>query len=333
MDGYDAVKIIETIKEIHGRISGHILFTPLLYSRWLSTVTGCNIYFKMESEQVTGSFKLRGAANKTLILHKQQQEHNGKEKIITASSGNHGLAVAHMTSKFDIPLVVYLYETVPAIKQASLKQFKNVEVVKKGEECCQAELFAKQHANEANLIYVSPYNDLDVMFGQGTIGLELLNQLNDVDAVFVPVGGGGLIGGISAYIKSMKPSVKIVGCQPKLDCCMYESIKAGRIVDDNLMQETFADGVAGRIETNSVTFDFCRRFVDEWVLLSEEEIERAVFDMIDKEKKMVEGAAGLAIAGVQRLKDQFKNKNVVVLICGGAIGVNKLNYVLTKYSG
>lgn len=310
-------------------ISDVVLKTPLLRSNWLSRATGCNVYCKMESEQITRSFKLRGATNKVklLVSEKGSSGHN----VVTASSGNHGMACAYLSSLFDINLTVFTYMNVAKNKEVEITQYPKVNLVKFGSECQEAEEKAKQHAAAKGLLYVSPYNDHDVICGQGTIGLEILDQLPDVDAVFVPVGGGGLIGGIAAFLKSVKPSIKVVGVQPVNDSSMYDSVKHGSILTDNEILDTFSSGTAGRVEVGSETFDLCKDYVDDWVLLEEEEIEKAVYDMLDKGKKLIEGAAGLGVAAIQKVQDEYKNKNVVLVICGGNIGAGDIKYVTNKF--
>ena len=163
------------------------------------------------------------------------------------------------------------------------------------------------------------------------IGLELLSQLPTLDAVFVSVGGGGLISGIALYLKMKNPKIEIIGCQASNDCCMYASISAGNIVHDNSFLNTFADGTAGKIEAGSITFEICQKYVDKWVLITEEEIERAVYDILEKERKTVEGAAGLTIAALRKTKNSYEKKNVALIVCGGNIGIDSLNYLLKKY--
>lgn len=311
-------------------VSNVVLKTPLLKSNWLSKKTSCNVYCKMESEQITRSFKLRGAANK-LKLIADKSTSSTSQKLVTASSGNHGLACAYMSSMLKLDMTVFTYTNVAKAKEEEIAQFPNVELIKFGSECQEAETEARRQADAQGLIYVSPYNDNDVVCGQGTIGLELLEQLPELDAVFIPVGGGGLIAGIAAFIKAVKPTVKIVGCQPANDSSMYECVKHGSILTDNPILDTFSSGTAGRVELGSVTFDICKQYVDEWVLLEEEEIELAVFEMLDKEKKVVEGAAGLAVAAIQKVQADYQNKNVALIICGGNIGVSDIKRLTNKF--
>lgn len=312
------------------KISGVVSKTPLVRSNWLSKKTGCNVYLKMESEQVTRSFKLRGATNKLKTI--MDQNPLDKPRIIAASSGNHGLACAYLSTMLKFDLTVYTAANSAANKDLEIKQYPHVDLVKFGSEVQEAEVEARRVANEEGSIFVSPYNDNDIVFGQGTIGMELLEQLPELDAIFVSVGGGSMIGGISAYIKACKPSIEIIGCQPVNDSSMYDYVKKGYIMSDNPILDTFSSGTAGRVENGSVTFDLCRKYVDKWVLLEEEEIEQAVFDMLNKEKKVVEGAAGLTVAAIQKVHKDYHKKNVALIICGGNIGVSDIKRLTNKYS-
>jgi len=335
MDSFDKNTTLTNIDKTYERIKDHILTTPLLKSKWLSGKTGKNVFMKMESEQISGSFKLRGATNKIFKLLESNKARYKTESIVTASSGNHGLACCYVTDKLGINLSVYVYNKIPSVKEDKLKSYSNVKVVKFGEGCCDAEIYARQQADENNLTFASPYNDIDIIYGQSTMAVEILKQLENVDTILVPVGGGGLISGVALYCKMMKPTIKIIGCQPVNDAYMYECIKAGKIVDDNIELDTIANGTAGKVEPGSITFDICQQFVDEWILLTEDEIERAVYDMFDKERKLVEGAAGLGVAGVQKycsnMKDNDKVENIVIIICGCSIGTETMMKLFKKY--
>ena len=308
-------------------INGIVLKTPLLKSVWLSKLTDCNVYLKMESEQLTRSFKLRGAANKM-----SKEKKKGSKKVITASSGNHGIACLHVATQLGIDVSVYSPLSISKAKADRIMECPNAELIKYGNDCAETEMYARKTATDKNVPYISPYNDIDIISGQSTIGFEIVQELPDVDAVFISVGGGGLASGIIGYLKSTKPSIVTVGCQPEKNCAMYECIKAGHILEDNsFLKDTIADGVAGGIEIGAITFDYCKKFIDKWVLTTEEEIEEAVYNMLDKEKKLVEGAAGLPIASLIKMKKEFKGKNVVLIICGGNIDTSKVTYLCNKF--
>ncbi|XP_065063023.1 L-threonine ammonia-lyase-like [Rhopilema esculentum] len=313
-------------KQAYERIKAYVRKTPLDYSPWLSD--SCSVYIKREDEQITNSFKLRGAVNK---VQKLCQATDTKLKIVTASSGNHGLACARSVTGTDVDCTIVVLENISSSKVKGIKR-TNATLKFHGTDCVETELFAKNYAEEIGALYVSPYNDPDVVAGQGTIGIEILEDLPSVDAVFISVGGGGLISGISAFMKNRKPDIKIIGCQPENSKVMYESIKHGSILDIESL-DTLSDGTAGGVEQGSITFDICKDLVDEWVLVSEDEISYAVYKMLQEHCKVVEGAAGVAIASFLKTKNQYAGKNVVIVSCGGNISVEKLKYIINKHEG
>ncbi|MFQ5983613.1 MAG: pyridoxal-phosphate dependent enzyme, partial [Woeseiaceae bacterium] len=177
------------------------------------------------------------------------------------------------------------------------------------------------------MCYLSPYNDEDVVAGQGSCGVEIAKQLPHVDAIFIAVGGGGLISGVGGFLKSVNPSMSVVACQPAASAVMTESVKAGEILELP-SQPTLSDGTAGGIEADSITFDLCRRVADDYVVVSEDEIAEAMRQFIDAHHMLAEGAAGVALAGLARRADDYKDKNVVVIICGGNISLETLKQVI-----
>lgn len=227
--------------EAEQRIRPFIHLTPLLPSRFLSDLVGGEVFLKMESEQLSGSFKLRGATNKVLLTQGKQQQ---QQQLVTASTGNHAIATATALARLGLRGTIVLPETVVPEKKETLRLFRNVDLVFHGTDCIEAEVRARQLAQETGGIYVSPYNDVDIMTGQGTIAVEILSQAPAVDAVFVTVGGGGLAGGVAAYIKSRRPGCQVIGCQPVNSAVMHESVKAGKILDLGSL-DTLSDGSAG----------------------------------------------------------------------------------------
>ena len=215
-------------------------------------------------------------------------------------------------------------------KEEMLSMYPNIQLEKYGDNCCASEIYARSEADKNNLIYISPYNDIDIIHGQATIAVEMLKQNNDLNVVFVPVGGGGLISGIAMYIKYINPKIKIVACQPVNNCCMYECIKSDYIVENNTFKETISDGTAGGVEPGTVTFDIIKSYVDEWCLLEEDEIEMAVYDMMVKHNKIIEGAGGLVIAGARKIKEKLRGKNVALVISGANFGINNITYLFKK---
>jgi threonine dehydratase len=306
------------------RIRPHIRKTPLDHSPYLSRTGNCQVYLKLESVQHTGSFKFRGALNKFLSLSPREQ----KEPVITASSGNHGTAFAYLMNKFHGKGVVYLPENASPAKVAMIRQYGvNLEFF--GNDCVMSENLAKKTAREKNQIFISPYNDLQIIGGQGTIGIELLSQFPEMDTVLVPVGGGGLISGIAGYLKAVDKKIEIIGCQPQNSPVMFESIKAGRILDME-SKPTVADGTAGGIEPGSVTFDICRHHLDHFILVSEEEIKAAILLIINQHHMLIEGAAAVSVAAFLKEKERFKNRNVALIISGKKINPETLRDILNQ---
>jgi threonine dehydratase len=295
------------------RIRPYIRNTLLDYSFHLSRLADCHAFLKLENLQHTGSFKARGAINKILTLNPLQREAG----VVAASTGNHGLAVAHGASKLGIRGVVFLPENASPQKVQILSNYK-VEIKYYGNDCADTEKFARSEAQRHGRTYISPYNDPKVIGGQGTIALELLKQLEAVDCIFVSVGGGGLIAGIGGYIKQTKKNVEIIGCLAQNSPTMYESIRAGRIVDW-AMSPTLSDGTAGGIETDSITFEPCLRYVDDWILVDEDQIREGIKLIFEQHRYVIEGAAGVVVASFLKMRKKLKGKNVILLICGANI--------------
>lgn len=311
---------IEIAKE---RIGTNILTTPLIKSLALSKLSEADIYLKLESEQHTGSFKARGSLNKVLKV-KQNASH---QTLITASTGNHGLGFARAIGITGLQGTVYLPHTASKAKVKKLSYYP-VQLEFYGDDSLTTELHAREIASSSNSIWVSPYNDLDIIAGQGTIAMELKNQLDNIDDVLVTVGGGGLISGIGSYLKVHSPSTKITSCQPSNSAEMTLSLKAGKIVADPNAQETLSDGSAGGIEPGAVTFDLCRQIIDHTITVSEEQIRAAIQLMIHEHGKIIEGAAAVTIASLLKEKQRFKGKKIVLIICGGNIDIDKLKKLL-----
>ncbi|MBT6208534.1 MAG: pyridoxal-phosphate dependent enzyme, partial [Woeseia sp.] len=224
------------------RINPHIRETPLDESPYFSELTGANVYMKLENLQHTGSFKLRGAFNKVLSLTPEQR----LPGCVTASSGNHGAAIAFAMKKLGVTGVIFVPEQTSSVKVDAIKRAGG-DVRFFGTDGLDTETHAREYAEENDMVFLSPYNDADVIAGQGTVSVELVKQLSQIDAVFVAVGGGGLISGVGSFIKSVNPAVEVVSCQPAASAVMTESVKAGKILDLP-SDPTLSDGTAGGIE-------------------------------------------------------------------------------------
>ena len=264
-------------RQARARIAGLVRETPLDYSWRFSAAKGADVYLKLENLQYTGSFKLRGAANRLLTLTSAQRQAG----CVTASSGNHGAAVAYAMRKLGIEGVIFVPEQTSSAKVEAIRSYGG-DVRFFGTDGLDTEEHARHYAAEQGMFYVSPYNDPEVVAGQGTCGVEIAASLPQVDAVYIAVGGGGLIGGVASVLKAANPSVRIVGCQPEASAVMAHSVAAGRILDES-SAPTLSDGTAGGIEPGAITFGLCGRLVDEFVLVSEAEIAAAMRQFIDYE--------------------------------------------------
>jgi threonine dehydratase len=304
------------------RIRQHIRETPLEHSPSLGLIGHCNAYLKLENIQLTGSFKLRGAMNKILCLSDEQKERG----VITASSGNHGAALAWLTKRFGVKATFFLPETAAPAKVEHLR-LCGQDIRIHGDDCVKAEIQARKTAKEEKRTFISPYNDAQIIGGQGTVGLELMRQIPHIDSILVPVGGGGLISGIAGCLKSADRNIEIIGCQPEKSAVMHHSIRAGRIVDIP-SEPTISDGTAGGIEPEAMTFPICRELVDDFIIVSEEEIVSALKFVLGKHYLLIEGAAALPVAAFRKDPERFRRKNVILILSGCKISLETLKRVL-----
>ncbi|MEO0895450.1 MAG: threonine/serine dehydratase [Bacteroidota bacterium] len=318
------MEILTEVLSAEKRIRPYILHTPLEFSPSLSEWLQAEVWLKMEHIQTTGSFKLRGAANRLLSLKASQVE----KGIITASTGNHGAAVAYMAHRLGIDCTIYLPENVSPTKVAFMKSY-GASMEYYGMDSVESEIKAREVAKSQKKLFVSPYNDPMVVAGQGTLGFEVLRDLEDVEGIFVPVGGGGLISGVAGYLKHIRDEIKVVGCQPANSAVMYKSLKAGKVLDLP-SEETWSDGTAGGLETDSMTFEMCQQYVDEWNVVSEEEIERALLYMLEHHYLLVEGAAALALSSLLQNRQKWVGKKVVLVLCGRKMSMKGLRKLLGK---
>lgn len=303
------------------RIAPQVRLTPCQRSSWLGDAVGGEVFLKLENLQETGSFKLRGVVNKILSLAAA----DAGRPLVAASTGNHGAAFAHAVAVFGRDGRLFMPRTAQPSKVERVRSAgMAVELV--GEDCVEAERSGAEHARASGAVWISPYNDLEVIQGQGTTAVELIEQLGGFDDVLVPVGGGGLIAGIAACLASIAPSARVAGCQPRNSCVMAQSIEAGRIVDVPSLP-TLSDATAGGIEPSSVTFEICRRLVDEMVLLDEEEIAAAVRALHDNEGLVAEGAGALPVAALLKNRARYAGRRTVLVISGGTIDRETLSRI------
>ena len=296
------------------RIAGLARRTPLVRSAGLSERTGAAVYLKLESLQETGSFKIRGAANKLLSLTAEERARG----VVAVSSGNHGRAVAHVAGQLGVRAVICVSERVPAGKVEAIRRL-GAEVVVHGASYDEAEAHSLRLQAERGLTRVDPFDDPAVIAGQGTVGLELLEDLPQVEAVVVPLSGGGLIAGIAIALKAANPAVRVIGASMDRAPVMVHSLRAGRPLE--LPEEdTLADALAGGIGLdNRYTFRLVQRYVDEALLVSEDEIAGAMVFALEQERLVVEGGGAVALAAVLHGKVTEPGRTVAVVISGGNV--------------
>lgn len=309
-------ELYDDILDAHRSIRPQVAITALERSPILSRQFGCDVLLKHEQMQPTGSFKIRGATNKVRLLPPSARAAG----VFAASTGNHGIAVARAGALAGVPVTVFAPRSAAPAKLDSIRAF-DAEVVLIDGPPFESEREARRRAEAQGVVYISPYNDRQIVAGQGTLGLELLTQQPDLSAVFVTVGAGGLIGGVGSAIKAMNPGVRVVGVWPEASPCMLRALEAGRIIPVE-EHPTLSDATAGAIEPGSMTFPICQRVIDEYVVVSEAEIAAAMRQLAESEHLIVEGAAGAALAGLARVASRYEGRKAAVVLCGRNIGLD-----------
>ena len=321
------------IAAARARIQGDIPPTPVIYSETLSRESGCELYLKLENLQVTGCYKERGALNALLQLTPEERERG----VIAASAGNHAQAVSYHAGRLGIRSRIFMPLYTPLVKVTATERW-GAEVILHGDTFDDSLAEARRRAEESGSVFLHAFNDARVIAGQGTIGLELLEQVPDLDAVMVPVGGGGLIGGIGCALKSANPNIRVIGVEPETSPAMLRALKAGSIVRIE-RKPTIADGVLVR-RVGDLTFALARKWVDEIVTVDEEAIARAILHLLERHKMLAEGAGALGLAalldhqaeGTGDLSEPFglKGKKTVIVISGGNIDVMLLSNIIER---
>ncbi len=311
------------IGEAAERIEPHVHRTALLNSAPMSERHDAEIAIKCEHLQVTGSFKVRGSAN---VVHGLSED-DAALGVVTASSGNHGIGVATAAASRGISATIYLPEQASPSKVAQIRRLGATIETVPGSDSAIAETAARNHAEATGLIYISPYNDPSVVAGQGTIAKEILEDGARPDAVVVSVGGGGLIGGIGTWLKAHSPTTRVIGASALNDRAMAASVAAGEITNP-AASPTFSDGTAGGLEDHTITFEICRRVVDEWIDVTETDIAAAVATMIDDHHQLIEGSAGLALAAATHYAEAHRGERIVVVSCGANVSSRSLGAML-----
>jgi threonine dehydratase len=325
--GIQMTLLFDAIARAHVALRPQVPVSPLQPSVPLSAELGCSVLLKNEHLQPGGSFKIRGATNKIRLLDATAR----RVGVTTASTGNHGQAVARAALLLGVPVTVYVAASASRPKLDAIKALGAQLALVDGPPI-EAELLARRQAAEQGKVYISPYNDLDVVAGQGTLGLELVEQAPDLDAVFISVGGGGLISGVGTALKKLSPRIRIVGVWPENSPCMLRAMEAGRIVDVQ-EKETLSDGTAGAIEPGAVTLPVCREVIDETVTVTETEIARAMRSVAAAEHWIVEGSAGVALAGLVKRAESFQGRKVAAVLCGRNIALETFLRAMALASG
>ena len=300
------------------RIDKYVRKTPLEYSHFLSDLSGGEVWLKLENQQHTGSFKIRGATNKLLQLSEEEK----RRGIVTASSGNHAQGVGYAGKILGLDSTIVVPTYTPRVKRDAIELF-GVELIIHGDEYMEAERFSRDLEARLGKTHISAYNDLDIIMGQGTVGLEIAEEMPNIDKVLVPVGGGGLISGVSCALKTMDTSIEVLGAQSVASPVMHESLKQGRIVDMDL-EDSYAEGLHGGIEGNSVTFELCRKYVDEVILVKEDTILRAIGKVLVEQHQVIEGAAAVGVAAILENPERYNDEKVCIVISGGNIELDLL---------
>lgn len=295
------------------RIRSHIRDTPMEKSFFLGEACGGNVFLKLENLQFTNSFKVRGALNKILSLSQDEKDRG----LVAASAGNHAQGIGYAARMLDISALIVVPTYTPQVKIDAIKRY-GVDLIIYGDKYLETEAKAREIEEKDGKTFISAYNDYEIIAGQGTIGLEMLEQTPDLDAVIVPVGGGGLISGISCAVKSQSSDIQVIGVQSYASPVMYESLKEGKIIEIPL-EETIAEGLYGGIEEGSVTFDLCKKYVDEILLVEEKDILESIGLMALKQRQIVEGSAAVGVAAILDDPDRYANKKIGVVISGGNI--------------
>jgi threonine dehydratase len=314
---------IKMIKDAHERIRHYIRKTPIIHSEVFSELCSGDVYLKLENLQVTNSFKIRGALNRMSLLSAEEKVRG----VITASSGNHAQGVALAAKYLNISAKIVIPKNISKIKLEKISQY-DVTILQEGN-FIEIETKAKDLSIRERIPYISPYNDLEVIAGQGTVGLEIIEDIDNVDSIIVPIGGGGLISGIAVAVKTLDPNIEIIGVQTKGASTMYESWKAGKVVQFKEFP-TIAEGLSGGLEPGAITLDLIKRYVNKIVLVQEKSVEKAISILWKKEGQIVEGASATVIAYLLEEEEEFARKNIVAVISGGNIEKSLLNRVLRE---
>jgi threonine dehydratase len=313
------------------RIAGHVRRTPLVRSRWLSAVTGGRVYLKLESLQETNSFKLRGAMNAALALIERTPDRSAWPRLVTASAGNAGRAFSYAAERLGLHVVVFTPRDAPRTKLDAIRSH-GAELRSVAASYEEAEALAKQAAESGEMKYLSPYSHPDVIAGAGTIGVEILEDIPDVDTVLVPVGGGGLIAGISSAVKAIAPGTEVIGVEAAASPAFSTSLRAGKIVEVPV-GPTIADGLAGNMDPENLAFPIVQQFVDRVVLCEDDALVGGIVGLAAEEHLIAEGAGIAGVAALLAGHLDVTGRSVAVVVSGSNIDIGKLARLLGGGAG
>ena len=317
----EPLQIAAAVRAAAARLHGRVLETPLVPAPWLAAQVGTEVLLKLENVQLTGSFKVRGATNKLLQLIPAERQAG----VVAASSGNHGRGLAHAARALGVAAEVFVPNATPADKQAAIAAL-GASVRPFGADCVDTEAHARAVATASGRVYVSPYNDVEVIAGQGTVAVELLRQDAAIEVVYIALGGGGLLAGMAAWLKAQQPGIEVVACSPSASPAMDECVRQGKVVEV-ACGETWSDSTAGGVEPGAITLPLCSRLCDRFLRIDEAAIAAAMRAMLRHQHLLVEGAAGLAVAGL--LADrELDGRRAAVVVCGGNLPYARLGELL-----
>ena len=308
------------VYEARRRVQGWARRTPMERSAPLGGLCGGEVWLKLENYQVTGSFKIRGAANKLLSLSDDQR----RRGVVTASSGNHAQGVGYAAREMGVRATVVVPENTPSVKIDAIRGY-GVDLIVEGREYMDSERLARRMERERGMTFVSAYNDLDIIKGQATVGLEMVEDNPELEVVLVPVGGGGLASGVASVFKQAT-GAEVIGVQTAASPVMYECVKRG-FIHEVPLGDTYAEGLHGGIEEGSATFDMCSSLIDKWIIVEEEAVLEAIRFMLHRQHMVVEGAAAVGPAALMTRPELFKGRKVGVVISGGNLSEETLRKV------
>ena len=317
-----ALDVPQLVREARERTKDYLSPTPLEFSRYLSDQIDGEVWLKLDLVQRTASFKYRGAVNKILSLTEEELD----KGVVSASTGNYALAVAEEMRQRGRRATIYVGKDIED-SRLELLRAHGLDLVVFDGDAWGAEKEARRVGDEEDKIYVSPYNDPIVVGGQGTCGLEISEQLPDLDAAFFACGAGGLLTGSSGWLKSHNPDIETYGVSPANSPVMYESVRSNKMITMDT-ETTLADTCAGGVDLDSITLDLCRRYVDEILLLTEDEIAASIRLLFEQHRLVSEGSGALGIGGLLKRKQQFKGKKVVAVVCGRNIDLEVFKKII-----